>query len=303
MYDPATSTLMEVSPGETYTLRDLIYGMMLPSGNDAAHAIARTLGHQEGDTPDESVARFMSWINQRNADLGLTNTNLVNPTGWGEEGHYSTARDVATFMRYAMGFPDLVEAMGTRSYTTENGALTVTNSNRLLSEWDLTDGGKTGYDWDSGYCLIEFASRDDATMISVTLDGIAPGDWYDDNKVLLTYAFDTRIARLEQDQEFEGEIATYTDPAAAELSRAARIGGSFAAGEENVVLETSGSDPAAALPGPEPVEEAASSPLSPSRPALWIAIGTVLFLVAARGFWTFRHHDRQLRVDSDHVQT
>lgn len=298
LFDPATATLMAFGPGETYTLRDLLYGMMLPSGNDAAHAIARSLGHQDGDTPEQSVERFMGWVNQRNTDLGLTDTFLVNPTGWGVEGHYSTARDVATFMRYALSFPELVEAMGTRSYTTENGALTITNTNRLLSEWDLTEGGKTGYDWDSGYCLIEFASRDDATMISVTLDGIAPGDWYDDNKVLLTYAFDTRVARLESDAEFRGETAMFVDPAVAELARSASIGGSFAAANESAVIEPPVSEGAGVVPEVESNEERSPGTLSPTQPTVWIAIGTVLFLVVARGLWTFRRHNDHPRVDS-----
>jgi D-alanyl-D-alanine carboxypeptidase len=232
-------------------------------------------------------------MNQRNADLGLTNTHLLNPTGWGVEGHYSTARDVATFVRYALTFPDLVEAMGTRSYTTGNGYLTVTNSNKLLSEFDLLDGGKTGYDNDSGYCLIEFASLDDSTMISVTLDGIAPGDWYDDNRVLLNYAFDTKSEMVAKNQEFTGNVSTYLDPAAAELARAAQVGGSFASGDQIVAATINEPLPEIGQASVEPEPEAKSVATRIGDQGVWVAVGTVAALVLFRSVWAFRrhHHD------------
>ncbi|MEJ7839452.1 MAG: D-alanyl-D-alanine carboxypeptidase [Thermomicrobiales bacterium] len=293
MVDRSNNTYMGFGVGETYTLQDMIYGMMLPSGNDAAHAVARSLGFQAGDTPQQSVDRYMSWVNQRIKDIGLTNTHLLNPTGWGVEGHYSTAHDVAAFVRYALTFPDLVDAMGTRSYTTSNGYLTVTNTNRLLSDYELLDGGKTGFDFDSGYCLIEFASLDDTTMISVTLDGIAPGDWYDDNRVLLNYAFSAKADMIATDQPFEGSVASYLDPAAAELARSAQVGGSFA---------SQGSDVSASIsdPAPDVVPDIVDAP-EPERSVasrigdqgVWVAVGTVLSLVLLRGVWAFRRqgHD------------
>ena len=289
MVDPANNTYMGFGPGETYTLLDMIYGMMLPSGNDAAHAVARSLGYQEGDTPDQSVERFVGWMNQRNADLGLTNTHLLNPTGWGVEGHYSTARDVATFVRYALTFPDLVEAMGTRSYTTDSG-LTVTNTNKLLSEFDLLDGGKTGYDNDSGYCLIEFASLDDSTMISVTLDGVAPGDWYDDNRVLLNYAFDTKSEMADQNEAFSGNVASYLDPAAGQLARSAQVGGSFASTDTLVAATIKEPEAETSTFAVKPTPETNSVANKIGDQGIWVAAGTVAALVLLRGIWAFRRH-------------
>ena len=127
----AEATTMGLGPGETYALRDLIYGMMLPSGNDASYAIARGLGYQDGDTDEEAVQRFMDLMNQRVQNMGLQHTHLLNPDGWGVPGHHSSAADVAAFMQYAMEYPFLIEVMGTRSYTTANGLITVTNSNKL----------------------------------------------------------------------------------------------------------------------------------------------------------------------------
>src|SRR5207249_4417699 len=72
VFDPASSTVMGFGAGESFTLRDLLYGMMLPSGNDAAHAIARALGYQNGDNDSQAVNRFVDEMNERIQDMGLT---------------------------------------------------------------------------------------------------------------------------------------------------------------------------------------------------------------------------------------
>ncbi len=216
------STRVGFGAGEQFTLLDLLYGMLLPSGNDAAHAIARDLGAQPGDTnPDQGYERFITWMNERIKLMGLQDTNLVNPHGWGVPNHYSTAYDLATFMRYAVQDPTFLDVIGTSAYTTTNG-YSFTNTNKLLNTDGELVGGKTGYDDDAGYCLIEVARRDGRTMISVTLDGVAPDDWYDDNVVLLNYAFDQAAAR---GGVIEGEVASYTNPDVALLSSASTTGG------------------------------------------------------------------------------
>lgn len=215
----ANATTMGFDPGETYTLRDMIYGLLLPSGNDAAHAIARTLGYQDGDTDDEAVDRFMSLANQRVENMGLTHTHLLNPDGWGVPGHYSSASDVAVMMQYAMEYPFLVDVMGTRQYTTSNGAITVTNSNRLLNMYDPIIAGKTGYDDDSGWCLVNVAGTGNARMIAVTLDGISDNrDWYDDNQVLLQYGFNQKSELANTGEPFSGDVLSYRDPDIAQLA-------------------------------------------------------------------------------------
>src|ERR687898_229029 len=113
-------------------------------------------------------------------------------------------------MRYAILNPEFLEIIGTSSYTTANG-YSFTNTNKILgTEPDLI-GGKTGYDDDAGYCLIEVAQRNGRTMISVTLDGVAPDDWYDDNRVLLNYAFDQKATGNERLRS-GGERVTFLDP-------------------------------------------------------------------------------------------
>lgn len=223
----ADATQMGFGPGETFPLKDLIFGMLLPSGNDAARAVARSLGAQPGDTPEQSVDRFVARTNQRIQDMGLTDTNLVDPDGWGVPGHHSSAHDLAIFTMYAMHYPRFVEAISSERYQTESGGYLLTNTNKLLDTYDGLIGGKTGYDDDAGYCLVEVARRDGSTMISVTLDGVAPGDWYDDDRVLLDYAFEQKAARASTGVGILGERVAYRDPDAAVIARSAKAGASL----------------------------------------------------------------------------
>jgi D-alanyl-D-alanine carboxypeptidase (penicillin-binding protein 5/6) len=223
----STSTTMGFGPGETFSLQDLLYGMMLPSGNDAAHAVARAIGYQDGDTDDQAVQNFVDEMNQRIKDMGLTHTHLVNPHGWGVDGHYSTARDLATFTMYALKYPMFRTLIGTPDYTTSDGYYYVNNTNKLLNNYAGLIGGKTGYDDDAGYCLIEVATRDGSTMISVTLDGEAPDIWYQDNAILLDYAFATKAERLASGKQITGDVVSYRDPDAAQILAQSRGGNSI----------------------------------------------------------------------------
>ncbi len=214
----ANSTTMGFGPGETFTLKDLIYGMLLPSGNDAAHAIARSLGAQPGDTdPEQSVGRFVGWMNQRIANMGLTETHLVNPHGLGVPGHYSSAHDLAAFTRYALRYPFFVQVISTSEYTTSNGAYTVTNTNKVLGTDSELIGGKTGYDDDAGYCLVQVYQRARTRVVTVTLDGVAPDVWYQDDSILADYGFRQKNARLAAGTPITGELAMFRDPDAARI--------------------------------------------------------------------------------------
>lgn len=212
-------------PGETFTLQELLYGLMLPSGNDAAQAIARALGAEPGDDDQRAVDRFVARVNERVRNMGLTETNLVNPSGWGVPNHYSSAHDLAVFTMYALRYPRFVDLISTREYETSDG-YKLRNNNRLMASYDNLIGGKTGYDNDAGWCLIEVAERDGMRMISVTLDGIAPDDWYDDNRVLLEYAFEQKAARA-ANAPIVGERVGYLDPDAAVIARSSTAGASI----------------------------------------------------------------------------
>ncbi len=282
---PASATRMGFGPGETFTLEDLLYGMLLPSGNDAARAIARSLGHEEGDTsPQQSLDRYVGWMNQRAQDIGLKDTHLVNPDGWGVKGHYSTAWDVATWIRYAMHYPEFMKIIGTSSYTTANGAYTVTNTNKLMNEYSALLGGKTGYDDDAGWCLIEIARKDGHTMIGVTLDGIAPDDWYDDNRVLLEYGFQQTHQLAASGQAFSGDVVTYRDPGAAEIARGAQAGESV---QGIAVAQPKSAEPEANA-APEPVALDHINTPSWGLQALGTASAVALVILAVQGGLTWR---------------
>lgn len=204
-------------PGETFTVRELLYGLMLPSGNDAAEALARGLGMQEGDSPEQGTQRFLDRLNERLINMGLTDTHLVNPSGWGVPGHYSSAYDLAAFTMYALRYPRFVQTFGTLEYPSDDGDYLFRNNNRMLQSYPGIIGGKTGYDDDAGWCLVNVAQRDGSRMIAVTLNGVAPDDWYDDNRVLLDYAFEQKALRSEQGLLGSGAFVTYRDPDAAKI--------------------------------------------------------------------------------------
>jgi serine-type D-Ala-D-Ala carboxypeptidase (penicillin-binding protein 5/6) len=287
----ADSTTMGFGPGETYTLKDMIYGMLLPSGNDAAHAIARTLGGQPGDSPDEAVQRFMGLLNQRVADMGLENTHLVNPDGWGVEGHYSSAWDVAAFVSYALDYPFLVDVMGTRSYTTSNGWITVSNTNKMMNTYAPLIAGKTGFDNDAGWCLVNVAQSDGSKMIAVTLDGVAPDDWYDDNMVLLDYGFQRKAEIAASGDTFNGDIVSFTNPGASELARAGKPGANLQGDTDSKAPsqpERNARAPAADLPALSGTDaEPLHHLITPER-GKWLAIVAAVALVGIRGSLRWR---------------
>ncbi len=273
-----SSTTMGFGPDETFTLEDLLYGMMLPSGNDAAHAIARELGTSNEIVEDDAVAAFVEKINERVRNMGLTDTNVVNPHGWGVPDHYSTAHDLAIFTMYALRYPRFVDLISTSTYVTSDGLYALSNSNRMLNLYSGIIGGKTGYDDDAGWCLIEVAQRDGSTMISVTLDGVAPDDWYDDNRVLLDYAFDQKANRLSSNRPISGETLSFLDPDAAFIAQRVESGASV--GLPAGLLETS--DPGAEPPGRAQSEPAPEDSRFPVQVIVVALVAVALIILAIR---------------------
>ena len=158
---------MYLRAGETLTLEELLYGLLLVSGNDAAAAVA---GFCAGD---EAV--FVSWMNEEAARLGMADTHFTNPSGLSEEGHYSTAADMAVLARAVLADERLARIVGTRS--TSAAGRTLTNHNKLLWRYEGCVGLKTGYTEAAGRTLVSAARRDGQTLIAVTLN--APDDWAD----------------------------------------------------------------------------------------------------------------------------
>jgi len=169
---------MYLAEGETMTVEDLLYGLLLASGNDAAVALAC---HTAG-----SVEAFAELMNERARSLGLISTSFRNPHGLDEEGHYSTARDLAAITRAAMENETFARIVSTSE--TEAAGRQLQNHNRLLREYEGAVGVKTGYTKSAGRILVSCAEREGLRLICVTIAD--PDDW-NDHKGLYDWAFGT----------------------------------------------------------------------------------------------------------------
>lgn len=166
---------MYLKPGEVVTVEELLYGLMLCSGNDAALALADCCGGLE---------TFVAAMNDKAAALGMTDTSFANPNGLDDENHYSTARDMAVLAAYAAQDPTFRRICSTRTATV--CGRTMTNHNKLLSQVEGCIGMKTGYTRAAGRTLVSCAEREGRRLVAVTLcDG---NDWAD-HKALYEMGF------------------------------------------------------------------------------------------------------------------
>ena len=163
---------MYLQEGEVLTVQELLYGLMLRSGNDAATALAIYCGG--------TVEGFVQLMNDKAHRLGLGNTHFANPHGLDAPGHYSTARDMATLAAYAMENPIFAQTVSTKSIKIGNRVLQ--NHNKLLWQVEGTDGVKTGFTKASGRILVSSATRMGRRLIAVTMN--APSDWADHKQLL-----------------------------------------------------------------------------------------------------------------------
>ena len=173
-------TSLYLSEGDTGTLSDFLYALMLASANDAAATIAINLSG--------SIEAFADKMNERAAELQLQNTHFENPHGLDAEQHYTSAKDLALLTAEAMQNPSFAKIVATERKTVYlNGGETVrnlTNHNRLLRSFDGACGVKTGFTRASGRCLVSAAEKNDVLIIAVTLD--CPNDWQEHTALLRT---------------------------------------------------------------------------------------------------------------------
>ena len=173
-------TSLYLKSGQKATMQDLLYGLMLQSGNDAAIAIAEGVAG--------NVTKFAQMMTERAKKIGAKNTSFKNPNGLDEEGHHTTAYDLALITKEAMKNERFSEIVSTKSKTILDGTQTVSNHNKMLRIYDGCIGVKTGFTKKSGRCLVTAAKRGEVGVIAVTLN--APDDW-NDHKNMLDYAFST----------------------------------------------------------------------------------------------------------------
>ena len=179
--------------GDILTMEELTYALLLQSANDAAVAIACYIG---GD-----VEGFSALMNEKAADLGLTNTHFTNPHGLDDKDHYTTSHDLSIIAAEAMKNDNFCKIVSTykKTFSTEERSRTYVNHNKLLKLYDGCVGVKTGFTKKSGRCLVGAAKKDGLTFISVTLD--APSDW-SDHKKLLDMGYD-RLERITLSESFD----------------------------------------------------------------------------------------------------
>ncbi len=168
--------------GDNIYMKDVLYGLMLNSGNDAALAIAEHIGG--------SAEGFAAIMNEKAREIGMNNTHFMNPSGLDDPEHYTTAKDLAMLAKYAMSNQNFREIVSSKKYQTKlinsDKVLYFSNHNKMLTLYDGATGIKTGYTKKTGRCLVSSAMRDDMEFIAVTLG--APDDWKD-HAQMLDYAF------------------------------------------------------------------------------------------------------------------
>lgn len=177
---------------EELPLEDLLYGLMLRSGNDASVAIAEHVGG--------SLEGFVYLMNEKARYLGMTNTHFENPHGLDEKGHYSSAYDIAILMKYAMENEVFKTISNTKSYQSKNRDYKWNNKNKLLTQfYEPCTGGKTGFTNKAGRTLVTTAKKDHLSLIVVTLN--ASDDW-NDHMSLYENGFDQfKLVKLDRKGE------------------------------------------------------------------------------------------------------
>lgn len=178
---------MGLLEGDTVTKRTLCYGMLLPSGNDAANAASVAVA---GNTE-----AFVEMMNEKAQAIGLSDTHFVTPSGLDDftDDHYSTAEDMAKLTAYAIQNETFRDICSTRSISLDLGGRSVwlSNTNKLLDDCDGAFGVKTGFTNKAGRCLVSACERDGITLICVTLSDST--DWIDHKKL-----FDYGYSRFEK---------------------------------------------------------------------------------------------------------
>ena len=188
--------------GEVYTVHDLLKGVAIASGNDAVVALAEKLAGSQG--------AFVNMMNERFKELGANNTNFVNAHGLDSEGHYSTARDMATIARELLKHEKILEYTSIYEEYLEKNDGTKTwlvNTNKLVRFYDGVDGLKTGFTESAGYCLTATAKKDDFRLISVVMGEDSTENRSSDTVKLLNYGFNTyKINTIKTKDEVLGKV-------------------------------------------------------------------------------------------------
>lgn len=173
-----------VRKGDEITVKALMSGMLMESGNDCAYALAEYVGG--------TIENFGTMMTEKAKEIGAKDSSFKNPHGLDVEGHYSTAYDMALITRYALNNKVINDIVGTNSVTVQFGKSikTFSNTNRLLRTYSYADGVKTGFTNGANRCLISSATKDDLRVIAVVLGSPTTDIRFNDSKTLLQYALE-----------------------------------------------------------------------------------------------------------------
>lgn len=178
-YDTSLSGL---SLNKSYTYYELLYGLMLESGADCAHALARIVA---GD-----VSKFVKLMNKKAKELGMSNTHFANPTGLDNKNNYSTARDISVLFKYAISNKDFYKIMSTMTYNVDGIKLKHTilyNLEKFNLSLPYLIGGKTGTETKAGYCLATVANYNDVDYMLIVLNSDNAPNHFIDTKNIYEY--------------------------------------------------------------------------------------------------------------------
>jgi D-alanyl-D-alanine carboxypeptidase (penicillin-binding protein 5/6) len=185
----------DLQTGDKLTLRQLLYGMLLPSGCDAAYALADAVG--KGASTEARVEDFVRQMNAKADELGMKNTEFDSFDGISKKGeNHSTARDMAKLGEYALGSKNIrnvAKSASTKQEATNGRTYTWYNTNRLLGSYEGIIGIKTGTGSKAGPCLVFAAERDGRTVAGAILNS---GDRYNDAKKILDWSLDQETGKL-----------------------------------------------------------------------------------------------------------
>lgn len=165
--------------GEKLSLEELLYGLMLQSGNDSAEAIAVCVGGTR--------EAFVEKMNMKAEQLGCRGTHFVNPSGLFDENHYTTAGDLAVIAAEAMEREDFREIVGAQKWASEETDRSFVNKNKTVFNYEGGNGVKIGFTKKSGRTLVASAERDGTELIAVVL---RDGNWFNDAYALMDYGFE-----------------------------------------------------------------------------------------------------------------
>ena len=193
---------LKLNTGDKVTVNDLLYGLMLRSGNDAAIALAEHVGG--------SVEGFASLMNKKAKELGLNNSNFVTPHGLDNENHYTTAYELAILTDYALNNKIFEKMVNTKSTTVSiNGnSRNIYNTNELLGNMLGVDGVKTGFTNSAGRCLVTSCTRDNNQIITVVLGCDTKKQRTSDSTKLIEYAF-KNYQRINLEEKIQKEFENW----------------------------------------------------------------------------------------------